>query len=259
MSDSEIEDQSKILDNANVQIKNLNKQLLKLSIEISNVDVTSNDKLKELLQLEYNIVSKINSNRKIINIINNSTSDTIGNNQENSEKRIIIQGNSANKSVKIPPNLDKFDPKIECSDVYLDYIESKSLAVGNTEDPQHHVSVLLFYLPERSKYEKFVRENMVGKKLSWSILKNMFIEKFNPKDNETKARDSLLDFDWSSKNENVKDAAYRFSKLSMRAKEDINNRVHIQRFIRKAPIKLQEEFARKFNINQFTNFEQLED
>lgn len=235
------EQKAKYIDDAQNSIEKLQTQMLSISLSMSDVDYKDTDKIQEIQAFQTNINVQIESHKKVLAILKPVDKNALANSL---------------KTVKIPPGLERFNPAEDCSDTYLEYIETKSIAVGN-ECADHHVSVLLFYIPEYSKYEVFIRKNMVGTNKSWEDLKDLFIKEFSPVDNESKARDLLHKFEWKQ-NESVRDAAYRFTKIAVRAKIDIDSVVFLQQFSNKAHYRIFEEFTKKWNINKIESFNQLE-
>lgn len=249
------EEKKVLIDDATNEIKSLTSQMLNLSIKLSKTDSNLTNDIKSIKEIQNNVQDKLASNTKIIQMLKsgNDAAQVISN-------QIVLNNGSnvtAKKQVKIPTNVEHFDPNNDVSDVYLDNILSKSLSVGN-DHPDHHCSVLLHYLPDSSKFESFVVNKMIGKDLTWAQMKELFVKEFDPRDNESKARDQLFSFDWSDGKDNVINASYKFQLIAKRAKIKLDDISWIQNFSTKGPIRLVTEFTRKYNINDFKTFEELE-
>ena len=137
------EDQKQNLVNESTDdIKALNIEMLNLSLKLKKMDSSKTKEIKEIKEIQMNVQDKINANNKILQLLQPAVNSSSGNvfNQSNSVLNI-------KSKVKIPQNLDKFDPNSDVSDVYLDYIYSKSLSVGFSEtNGSVGLTILVIYI-----------------------------------------------------------------------------------------------------------------
>lgn len=125
-SDNANEEKVQYITDAHKAINDLRSSLLEITVELSKLDVNDTNKMKELKEKQDHLKFKISCNQDIVSMMSASN---INSKVESTTVNASAFTNWIKTSVKIPPNLEVFDPSEECSDTFCDLVYEKSYAI----------------------------------------------------------------------------------------------------------------------------------